>query len=96
VYSLYEQYATEKRQRQQFDLVDALQHIHLRLSKRCTPLSSSSSLSSASPFVPIDFIYCDEVQDLLPGQIALLKFLHVNSEHGFVLAGDTAQVCDET
>jgi len=33
----------------------------------------------------------DEVQDLTPAQIMLLKFLCDDAEHGFLLAGDTAQ-----
>ena len=33
----------------------------------------------------------DEVQDLTPAQIMLLKYLCDDAEHGFLLAGDTAQ-----
>jgi superfamily I DNA/RNA helicase len=86
VYNLFEQYSQEKRRSQKFDLVDALQHIHSRLAR--------TFQQSGPTFAPIDFVYCDEVQDLLPGQIALLKYLRASPQCGMVLAGDTAQVCD--
>lgn len=85
VYHLFEQYTQEKRRSSKFDLVDALEHIHLRLAR--------TFQQSGPTFAPIDFVYCDEVQDLLPGQISLLKYLRASPQFGMVLAGDTAQVC---
>jgi superfamily I DNA/RNA helicase len=80
IYSLFEQYVVLKQEQSLFDICDALQHIHVQL-----------QVKQAS-FLPIDYIYCDEVQDLLPAQISLLKYLNVDPKQSFVLAGDTAQV----
>lgn len=94
VFHLFEQYAAEKRSRRDFDLSDALAHIHVRLARRRTPAALvplTAAATVADDFVPIDYVYCDEVQDLLPAQISLLKYLSVSARCGLVLAGDTAQ-----
>lgn len=40
----------------------------------------------------VHYVYVDEVQDLTPAQIAILRFICANVDDGYVLAGDTAQV----
>ena len=50
-----------------------------RISTQCVMMAQVHTLS------------VDEVQDLTPAQIMLLKFLCNDAEHGFLLAGDTAQ-----
>eukprot|EP00899_Mesostigma_viride_P002454 jgi/Mesvir1/12209/Mv00438-RA.1 len=82
VYSLFLSYEAMKRERGQHDVADVVFYVHSRFARGEANVPRSSLMH---------FVYVDEVQDLCPAQIALLRFVCANVETGFVFAGDTAQ-----
>ena len=80
IYDCFEIYQKEKSSRGEFDLSDATFQIYAKLASR--------KLTAPQIF---DFVYVDEVQDMSIAQLEILKFLSINYEDGFMLAGDTAQ-----
>ena len=79
IYEAYIKYERLKNQEHgDYDMIDVVHHVYQALSRE--PYNG----------VSITQVYVDEVQDLSPAQIMLLKFVCHNSD-GYVLAGDTAQ-----
>ena len=83
IYDLFERYEKMKAQEYtgDFDLLDVVVHIYRTLTMH-PHLFPDQFL--------VRYVYIDEVQDLVPAQIALFKFVCKNLQ-GFVFAGDTAQ-----
>ncbi|KAJ7942669.1 UvrD-like Helicase, ATP-binding domain, P-loop containing nucleoside triphosphate hydrolase [Quillaja saponaria] len=79
MYDIFQDYEKMKMKNGEFDLADLVIDLHhrLRLGK-CDGLE-------------MDFVYIDEVQDLIMSQIALFKYICQNVEEGIVFSGDTAQ-----
>ncbi|KAF5827776.1 P-loop containing nucleoside triphosphate hydrolase protein [Dunaliella salina] len=85
IYSLYLKYEKMKREYNDWDMADYTQHLHSQLGS-----ISFNAIPSAAKF---DEIYVDEVQDLTPAQILLLRFIArlPKSNRGLFFAGDSAQ-----
>eukprot|EP00899_Mesostigma_viride_P025252 jgi/Mesvir1/5911/Mv00680-RA.1 len=82
VYSLFLSYEALRKQRGQYDLADYVFYVYTQYAKGKAEIPPASLMH---------YVYVDEVQDLCPAQIALLRFVSANVETGFVFAGDTAQ-----
>eukprot|EP00597_Dinobryon_sp_UTEXLB2267_P014593 CAMPEP_0170119096 /NCGR_PEP_ID=MMETSP0020_2-20130122/14169_1 /TAXON_ID=98059 /ORGANISM="Dinobryon sp., Strain UTEXLB2267" /LENGTH=3522 /DNA_ID=CAMNT_0010348355 /DNA_START=356 /DNA_END=10924 /DNA_ORIENTATION=- len=83
IYDNFEKYEKMKAQTYpgDFDLLDVIAHVYQILTRSPHLFSNQYMLKD---------VYVDEVQDLVPAQIALFKFVCKNLK-GFVFAGDTAQ-----
>lgn len=81
VYDAAHKYERFKMNDGNYDVHDAVAHVHREI--RAGRLRK--------PVGIVNELFTDEVQDLTPGQVALLKYFG-EDEAGFVFAGDTAQV----
>ena len=79
LYSAYENYRELKRHSRRFDPAEPVRNIIRRI-----------KMSGIPGLRPFGAFLVDEVQDLLPVQVALLRYFCPNLS-GFVFAGDTAQ-----
>jgi len=79
IYDAFRKYQKLKTQEySDYDILDVVHHVFQSLSVH------------GYRGAVMDSVYIDEVQDLCPAQLALLKFV-CNNTYGFVFAGDTAQ-----
>lgn len=83
VYQAFLRYEAKKEEQRDYDVLDVVHHAYQQLAR--------------SPYEGprMHAVYVDEVQDLTPAQIALLKFVTA-SPKSYLFAGDTAQTVRES
>jgi tetratricopeptide (TPR) repeat protein len=90
VYTLFEAYEAVKLERGQWDLGDAVLHVHRELA---AGRARGGGRREGWPMV--HRVYVDEMQDLTEAQVSLLQFVCQDFKSGYCFSGDKAQTISE-